>query len=288
MPAQLAIAEQLSVGIVPTLLPGSAWQDGRLGMNAGASEHAWAEIERAFKQFHASSDRPNVILVPEVSVPRGRIGALKRLAGGLGAVVLAGMDFQVDGQGVVNRAGVFIPTKWPEPGPSHSARSIFVGKTYPSEDELAHLSSVVPPQVFSSDPTLWVFDAGPLGRFGICLCFDFMDVDRPPLYRGQIHHLFVLAHNKDIGSFAHLAESLCRTIYCNVVVCNTGWYGGSVAIAPYFDHNRRPIFQILGNQLSTAQVIKLPVAVLDAAIRDGTLEQDGVRVLKARPPGFGI
>jgi hypothetical protein len=255
-------------------------------MSADAAQHSWAEIERAFKQFHAASERPEIVVIPEVSVPRGRLGAMKRLSGALGCLVIAGVDFELTEEGVVNRAGVFVPTRWPEAGSSHSARTIFVGKTYPAEEEQKHISSITPPQVFLSDPTLWVFDAEGLGRFGVCLCFDFMDVDRLPLYRGQIHHLFVLAHNRDIGSFAHIAESLCRTVYCNVVVCNTGWYGGSIAIAPFHDHTRRPVFQILGNELSTAQVIKLPVDIIDEAIRNRTLEKDGRRLLKALPPGF--
>lgn len=282
------LAETVSVGLVPTLLPDSSWTEGRLPMSVEAAEHSWVEIERAFRQFHAASDPPQVVVIPEVSVPEGRLAALRRLAAGLGCLVIAGLDFQMTNDGVVNRAAVLVPTRWPEVGSSHTARTIFVGKTYPADEELRHVSSMTPPAVFSSDPTLWVFDAGHLGRFGVCLCFDFMDVDRPPLYRAQIHHLFVLAHNKDIGSFGHIAESLCRTIYCNVVVCNTGWYGGSVALAPFFDHARRPVFQMLGSELSCAQVIRLPVAAMDAAIRRGVLAQDGRRIFKARPPGFRV
>lgn len=279
--------EYVNIGVIHTLLSTEAWKGGQLPMQQYAANHCWAEIERAFKQFTVSSDKPDIILIPEVSVPRYRLAELKKLASGLGAVVIAGLDFDFDGgKRVVNQAAVIVPSRWPQPVASNSARAILVGKTYPSQEEDKHFKSLSPRAHLAPDPILWLFDAEHLGRFGVCLCFDFMDVDRPPLYRGEIHHLFVLAHNKDVTSFAHIAESLCRTVYCNVIVCNSGWFGGSVAITPYFDHFRRPVYQVLGNELSSSQVIKIPVKAMEQAIRHGKLTKNGQPFLKALPPGF--
>jgi hypothetical protein len=285
--ADIPLASFLSIGIVPTLLPSSAWAPSQLEMQAEAAEHSWAEVERAFRQFLAGAESPEVVMIPELSVPRSKVSALRRLAGALGCVVLAGVDFHATGGRAMNRACLLIPWTWPDRRPSQSSKLVWIGKAYPAETERKHLADQQPPLVFQPEPNLWIFDAGVLGRFGVCLCFDFMDVDRPPLYRGQIHHLFVLAHNKDVGSFAHVAESLARTIYCNVIVCNTGWFGGSIAITPYYDHSKRPVFQLLGRELSSTQVIKVPVRAIDRAIREGILTADGERVLKGLPPGFG-
>lgn len=279
------LKEFVNIGIVPTLLSGDSWDTNQVAMLPDAASHSWAEIERAFKQFSAATEKPDIILIPEVAVPPYRLPRLKSLAGALGCLVIAGLDFQETAGGIVNRAALLIPTRWPESKPSKTARVVMVGKTHPAEEEAKRYKALSPPVVFSPDPNLWLFEAEHLGRFGVCLCFDFMDVDRPPLYRGQIHHLFVLAYNKDVQSFSHIAESLCRTIYCNVVVCNTGWYGGSVAISPYYDHWRRPVYQVLGGELSVCQVIRIPALAIDKAIAAGDLKKNGKPFLKGLPPG---
>jgi hypothetical protein len=86
--------------------------------------------------------------------------------------------------------------------------------------------------------------------------------------------------NKDLQSFYHLAESLSRIIFCNVVVCNTGFYGGSVAVSPYKGPHKRTIYRHEGNQLFTRQVIKLPVKELDDAEKGSNSD------FKSKPPGY--
>jgi predicted amidohydrolase len=227
-----------------------------------------------------------MILIPEVSVPRCRLRLLERLAAALPSIVIAGVDFHhLPHNTIANRGVVLIPTNWPDPRPSLRAQRVYFGKTFPSEDEEKLLVKCTPLKQFSPDSTFWLFDAGSLGRFAVCLCYDFMDVERLPLYRGQIQHLFVLAYNRDTTSFDHLAESLCRTLYCNVVVCNTGYFGGSAAITPWARHYRRPVYRIQGQKIATAQIIELPVDALREAQLNGQLGEK-YEELKARPPGF--
>jgi hypothetical protein len=78
-----------------------------------------------------------------------------------------------------------------------------------------------------------VFDAGHFGKFAIAVCYDFLDLERVAMYRSGIQHLFILAYNPDLPTFDHAAEALSRMIFCNVVVCNTGTHGGSLAVSPY-------------------------------------------------------
>lgn len=283
-----ALQNALRVGVVQTVIKGDSWLQYGWRMDAEAAATSWRAIERAFQQFHVLEEPPEIVLLPEVSVPRAKFRLLKKMSAGLPCLTVAGLDFELSApRNVANRAALLVPTRWPDENPSRGCKVISIGKTYPSEEEREMLRKNKPKRRFAADPTLWLFDAGHLGRFGVCLCYDFMDVDRLPLYRGEIHHLFVLAYNRDIVAFNHLAESLCRTLYCNVVVCNTGFFGSSAAMTPHARHYRRPTYRVQGQRLETSQIISLPVEAIDIAQRTGDRGSKGsYDELKGIPPGL--
>ncbi|MFN7941443.1 MAG: hypothetical protein U0X73_07570 [Thermoanaerobaculia bacterium] len=145
---------------------------------------------------------------------------------------------------------------------------------------------------FVGDPTIWVVDGGRLGNFGVCICYDFMDLERALVYRGKIHHLFVLAYNRDVELFRSLAATLSRTVFCNVVVCNTGIYGASIAVAPYYQAYERTVYGEDGLGLFSAQAFTLPLGSIALAQGGdktvlGSSTLTPAKKLKSPPPGFG-
>lgn len=277
-------AEFLRVGIIQTTVDeDAAWADG-VQMSAIEEERAVFEIQQHLAAFALESPRPQIILLPEVAVPLGFRNRLRRIATQMNAIIIAGMDFEpVSGSGgsIQNRAMVIIPNRW---GSNHSSRATvrYVGKTYPSfeEEKLVTDSGFQ----FHRIPEIWIFDAGDFGRFGVVICFDLLDLERVATYRLQLQHLFVLAYNKDITTFDHSAEALARMIYCNIVICNTGKYGGSIVVSPYKDSNKRLLYRHSGQKLSTSQSVALPVNGLIQA-QTATWPSGKPREFKALPPG---
>lgn len=289
--APVALNESVHIGLIQTNLDAAcAWQNGPR-MESTEQDRAWEEIRWAFRSFSAVAPKPDVILLPELSVPRGRVGSLRRMAASPGAITIAGLDYRLDSKRkkAFNEAVVIIPGGRGDSSRRRRQSPITVGKTYaaPAEDS----GLVKSGWSFQGHPTLWLFRADDIGSFGVAICYDLMDLDRALLYQGRVHHFFVLAYNMDVESFRYHAESLSRTMFCNVVICNTGFYGGSVAVSPFYQPWQRTIYRHDGNRMLTTQVVKLPVRALDDA-QSGIVEKlsptdpCSKRVFKNLPPGW--
>src|SRR3546814_18846668 len=77
-------------------------------------------------------------------------------------------------------------------------------------------------------------------------------------------------------------------VFCNVVICNCGHFGGSLAVSPYRQPERRTIYQHAGAGLATGQIIELPVAPLDLHQSHSDPMSDGEKAFKSLPPGYRL
>ncbi|WP_435522673.1 hypothetical protein [Chryseobacterium indoltheticum] len=121
--------------------------------------------------------------------------------------------------------------------------------------------------ICKEDPeqNMYIFQTKNFGNFGIMICSDIFDIERMLLYQTKIHHLFIISLNKDLNTYFAMAESLARMLYCNVVICNTGYYGGSVVISPYEDNNKRTVYKYQGQNMFNTHIVNIPVDSLDIA-----------------------
>ena len=253
-------------------------------MSSIEERRAVREIRHYLASIGSMNQSADVILFPELSVPIGFVRHLERSAEKLQTILVAGLDYRIDERDrsprVSNEAVIVIPRKLRGKPIGRTNIVLKIGKSYASRGELRRLNKVGGVE-FSPDPTIWLFESEDIGNFGVAVCYDFMDLDRIVQYKTKIQSLFVLAYNRDITSFDHLAEAIMRMVFCNVVVCNCGFFGGSLAVSPYYKPEKRTIYRSSGQRLSNAQLFSLPLGSLKA-------HQDGDEKCeyKSLPPGY--
>lgn len=291
--------EILSVALIqPTFDPEKAWGPINgpysLNMNKVVAERIWSQIKIGIKNALRDRSKPNIILIPELHLGHSYVSNLKNIAIKHGVLIIAGLDFKKDptsDKHIENVAQIIIPNKWPKRNHNSNAKVVKFGKTNFTYMEKNRFNNQLeePNNCFESpEPNMYILSSKDFGNIGLMICSDFFDIERYLIYQGKIHHLFVIALNKDLNSYFHLAESLTRLLYSNIVVCNSGVFGGSVVHSPYSNPNKRTIYKREGQDLFAYQVIKLPVKSLDTAQNfDFTKDKNKAGIqFKAHPPGY--
>lgn len=296
MSINIRFEEDLAVGIIQTTVNATlAWPESanKPKMSHGQDDHAWQEICKGMRALKDGDVAPKVVVLPELSLPRTRLEDFEKLVCTLNALVFVGVDYRLNSKMKCahNEGLVFIPNGFWDRRRSRKCTRIIFGKSHAAPGERSKLGKLSPPWSHVGDDKVYVFDAEKYGRIGVSICYDFMDLERAVLYRGRVHHLFVLAYNRDLGMFRSLADSLSRTVFCNVIVCNTGFYGGSIAVSPYHAAYKRTLYSHDGSCLFTTQTVKLPVRGIEQALLGNaetiTVKSRDEKVFKDRPPGVG-
>lgn len=286
--------EELAVGVIQTTVNAAlAWPRNGASprMSDAQDAHAWQEICKAMRALQDGDVAPKIVVLPELSLPRTRLSEFEKIVCSLNVIAFVGVDYRLNHRTkqARNEGIVFVPAGFWNARQSRKCTRIMFGKSHAAPGEKSALKTLTPSWSHLGDDKVYVFDAEAYGRIGVSICYDFMDLERAVMYRGRVHHLLVLAYNRDLGMFRSLADSLSRTVFCNVVVCNTGFYGGSIAVAPYHDPNKRLIYSHDGNGLFTTQVIKLPirgvVEALAGKVERRTTEPRNEKLFKDPPPG---
>ena len=226
----------LNIGIIQAIVDSNlTWSD-TPQMDVYEANVIWRQIQAAFASFQEMSDtkKPDIVVIPELAVATYFESRIKKYAQKIGAIVVAGLDFkQYNKDRIANKAIFYVPRDWPQGKQvgKVKATSFYFGKHFASREEMKIINkdwnmSFVPCNEF------YIVDLAEYGKLGVSICADFYDIERYAIYKGRIQHLLIIANNKDIKSFYFLAEAISRLVYCNVVICNSGHYGGSVCFTP--------------------------------------------------------
>lgn len=277
----------LNIGIIQAIVDSNlAWSD-TPQMDVYEANAIWRQIQAAFASFQEMSDtkKPDIVVIPELAVATYFESRIKSYAQKIGAIVVAGLDFkQYDNNRVSNRAIFYVPRDWPHGKQVGKVKAIsfYFGKHFASREEMKIIKQdwnmfFVPCNEF------YIVDLAEYGKLGVSICADFYDIERYAIYKGRIQHLLIIANNKDIKSFYFLAEAISRLVYCNVVICNSGHYGGSVCFTPAKHEYQRYSYKHEGHDLFTTQIVSIPV---DALWKAQSEDMDALSGFKNPPPGY--
>ena len=280
----------LNIGLIQTTLDSNIAWNSELRMNEFEAKRVWQEIKNGIVNLNivAPTIKPQIIILPEFALPLEYENELVQISKTTGCVFIAGLDFIKsefdDKKYIENKAVVVIPNSWPTNKKSVYASKIYFGKYFFSNLELHAFKDNFTPK---PNENMYIFDAGFYGNIGVAICADFFDIERFEVYKGRIHHMFVIAYNQDVNSFYFLAEAISRLVFCNVAICNTGYFGGSIVFSPYEKVYKRYVYKHEGGKLFTSQVLSLPVKELDEFQNNKELSLDDKnRKFKSLPPNY--
>ena len=135
--------------------------------------------------------------------------------------------------------------------------------------------------------------------FSTLICSELMDIFNRSRLQGLIDALFVLAWNKDLGSFGSVIESSALDLHAFIVQSNNNEYGDSRIRSPEKDSWRRDVLRIRGGLGVYSIIDQLDVPALrefqqhrDAKVyfaeqsKDDPLEYKNKRRFKPMPLGY--
>lgn len=257
---------------------------------------------------------PDLVLLPEVSIPQPEVPTVRDLVARTGRAALAGLYWRElkpvyracygtapVRKWFVNEAELVVPFGHNDRGPP-SIRWYRVRKPLPAHSE-AGLAQALSAQ---SPGTTWRILRGQRwyrflhrqwGDFTISICADLIDTAPWRSLRGELLHLFMVAFNKDVDLYDALTWVRAYETYVNLVAVNHGKCGGSFLWTPRRSHDRE-LAGMRGRELFVIADVTIPVKDLLDAQRHGVRDavstaacdwagsQHRPSAFKSPPPGF--
>jgi predicted amidohydrolase len=235
--------ESNPVVAVPSFLTSNAdWiaaVKGRPRLNAARFER----IRRIINEVSRQYPRPNYLVLPECSLPRGWSTAIASKLAQQGISLIAGLEYQITSRGVRNDALVSLTTDWPW---YSTSVSYVQPKQAPSHEERALLKANGSKRLYRPDKEITpVYVHGDF-CFGVVICSDLTNAHHRVRYKGAVDALFVLEWNPDVETFGFLIEATAHDLHAYVVQVNNRQFGDSRIRVPRKIDYERDVMRVKG------------------------------------------
>lgn len=264
-------------------------EDRGLKFSAGVHERLDLRIESAINE--AKKRGANVIVFPELTLPRKYLLRYLDMCGKRGLLLIAGIEYATD-YSINCRNSTIISF------PLNSKVDPY-GRCYLAFEQDKHFPAAEEKQllekngVYKYQPgkNLYIFSSKKFCNFAILTCSDFLSLRLRLKLQEKIQTVFVPAQNLDMTTYNHIAESSIRDLHCFAVVCNNQDIGGSFVYAPFRDRHRRTIFRKDGSTLPEFLTMKWsPSSIKKSQVADSQIpfkKDSGLEHMKQTPPDWG-
>jgi hypothetical protein len=152
----------------------------RLNIDKYSAERVWEEIKEGLRLLIKDNDKPDIILIPELHLPKSRINELKSISKKNNVLIISGVDFtknSSDETRIQNRGIITIPNNWSQQKISTRVTALYFGKTFFTYMERNMFQNIEGKEC-KEDPeqNMYIFKTKKFGNFGIMICSDFFDI----------------------------------------------------------------------------------------------------------------
>ena len=251
------------------------------------------QLDKFYKGVRiAKQDGADFLVFPELFIPNEYVDKhIMNECESSKMVIIGGLEWvykgPINGKKMIeNQAFVAIPSTLNKNVQTLNERAtiIKIPKLFPAPAEKDFLNKAG--YQFVHGNRIYLFKSEKLGNWAVLICVDYLNLPVQRLLQTRIQTLFIVAYNKDIDYFHSLSDSLHRILYCNVIVCNMGNYGGSHAFVPYRDRHKRNVYKNIGNHVNAAVTIELPLKLIADAQKAPSDQVS--KELVSRPPDYGL
>lgn len=230
-------------------------------------------VNRDIQSTCGLAECTDLLIFPEMSVPKEAIGDLFRFVKKNNVVILFGAFPEKDNHGKLrNTLHWMFPTT--DKVGHIDVQSLKQDKIFPIEAEINKLG-IVPanPQI------IWRLNFAPENRLCAINCYELTNIDIKALLSGRVEFVSVCASNTDVSLFDGQAKSYSYDLYGFVCIVNSGLKGGSCIYAPYKGENEKQIIHLHGEEQ-----LLVPAVVIDTS----DFRSKKGKPVKTEPAGFKV
>ncbi len=238
---------------------------------------------------HAKDENSDIIIFPELSIPRKYLNKYLKVSGEAKMIFIGGLEYNVGSRlEAKNEIVVSFPLNKYRSFTGKPYWAISQSKIFPSVDEFQALTACG--FFFISGNEIAVFKTDFWKNFSVLNCVDFMSLRLKQLLQGRIQTLLVASLNYDSTTFQHLAEACVRELFVYCVVCNSQLTGSSFIYAPFRNKNERIILNYDGKKspiYSTVYINPTDINIAQGASPTTKFgKSDSLFRFKQLPPGW--
>ncbi len=203
-------------------------------------------LTRLINHVLTHEPRPDVLVMPELSLPRSLVRSFVERLGRSGIGLIAGLEYgwpPGNGVGLLNQAIVTVDL-----GSGYGQLQLIQTKNAPAWEEALLLDRMYGERLLSAPearPEIPVYRSRGL-YFGVLICSDLTNPRFRSHFQGLVDGLYVLEWNQDINSFNSLVEASALDIHSFIIQANNRLYGDGRIRGPMKQPFARDVIQLKG------------------------------------------